>query len=270
VTLVDAGTEPKLLMRLSPKVGLEQRTTQHQEQRLRLTVDGRTAEVTTPPLELDLRTRVTSFADHRIATTTTYEAARVLDGPNTTAAARDAMKAMGQSLVGQTMKCVRTDIGALIRCGHLRITFPDSVKAMGEQLIKGLENDLPGLSMPFPTEAVGVGARWTFSPKPRVFGARSNSRTEVQVTKIVGRRVEATLKQALTFVPGPTKLGDVTGTVESGQLGGGGTIVWNLDALDPLLDSAIEGTLVITAGSGQGAQRLEQFQHQSVRITDRK
>ena len=270
VTLLEAGSQPKILMRLTPKVGFEQRTTQHQEQKLRLTVDGRTAEVSTPPIELDIRTRVTAVANHRVSTTSTYEAARVLDAPGTTAAVKSAMTQTGQSLVGQSINCARTDAGVMIRCSHLHVTFPDAVKKIGDELVKGLENDLPNLSMPFPTEPVGVGARWTFAPKPRVLGLRSTSLSEVKVTRIIGRRVEATLTQSIKFVPGPTKFGDVSGTIESGELAGGGSIVWNLAATDPLLNSALEGTVVITAGSGQGAQRLEQFQHQSIRITERK
>ncbi len=270
VKLLDAGSEPKVLMRLRPKAGFEQRTTQRQEQKLRLTIDGQTIEASPPPLEIDLRTRVTSVTNHRIETTTTYEATRVLDTPGTKPAVKDAMTQMGQSLTGQPVNCVRTDAGVIIRCSHLRIKFPDAIKAMGEELVKGLEDDLPGLSMPFPNEPVGVGARWTFSPKPSASGLRTATLTEVKITRIVGRRVEATLTESVKFVPGPTKFGDVSGTIESGELTGGGSIVWNLDATDPLLDSAVAGNVVITAGSGQGAQRLEQFQSQSVRVSERK
>ncbi|MEY2397038.1 MAG: hypothetical protein QOJ00_212 [Actinomycetota bacterium] len=269
VKLLDAGAGPKLLLRLSPTVGSDNRTTQHQEQAIRITVNGQTISVAPPALELDVRTHVDSVRGHRIRTTSTYDAARVLDAPGTNPDTKAAMSKMVGSLVGQSVTCERTDAAVLIRCSRFHITFPDEIKALADTLTKGLENEQPALAMPFPDEPVGVGAHWTFSPKATLVGLRSEAQTEVTITAINGRRVEAKLTQTVHFVPGVAKVSGVDATVESGELAGGGTVTWNLDSVDALMSATIEGTSVMTAGTGNASQRIEQFQHQSFRVTQR-
>ncbi len=129
-----------------------------------------------------------------------------------------------QLLVGTTIAGTLTPTGALtgltVDTGGKQL--PPVLQAQVSSLTRAFER----IAMPLPTEAVGIGALWTFKQALDQSGMKLNAATTIKVTAITPTGVAITLTSELS---GPDQTVDESGTKVSlaklgGKMRGTGTI----------------------------------------------
>lgn len=270
VTVEDIGAEPRQVLRIASEVGTTQAVTQTQDIGMDIEAAGQSQSMQNPTTEIDITYVVSGVDGDRIEVEGTYDEVRVLETAGadaaTVAATRETMAAFdGASFLG-----TYTDRGSVI---GIEFSGLDAGGALGEpfgamfdQLIDSLSESAESLSVPFPVEAVGVGARWTVESSAELGGLPFEQTSTVEITELDGDRVVGTLEQELRFVEGEAEVFGVTVDVIGGEFTGGGPIEWDLArAVLPYMDSTMVGTAILEA---QG-NRISQDQRTHIVTTPR-
>ena len=159
-----------------------------------------------------------------------------------------------------------TSQGAVVSSEIDGLDLAGGVGQMTEQLAASLADVAESLSMPFPEEAVGAGARWRVETETEIAGIQVAITTTVQLEELTDERAAGTVQQDIEFLPGEVEVFGTMANVVSGDLQGTGTVEWDLvDGIVPRSDITTEGTSVIEA---QGTT-IEQDQRQRIVITSR-
>jgi hypothetical protein len=133
-------------------------------------------------------------------------------------------------------------------------------------MASSLTESVESLSMPFPDEPVGAGARWRIDTETEVAGLPVSITTVIQLDELTDDRAAGTVEQTMRFIPGDVEVMGVAATVVSGELAGGGPIEWDLaGGLVPRSDMTIAGTSVMEANG----MRIEQLQEQRITFRSR-
>ena len=127
-------------------------------------------------------------------------------------------------------------------------SFDDAFGAMLDQMVDSLTEGAESLSMPFPVEAVGVGARWRVESSSELGGLPFEQTSTIEITELDADRLIGTIDQELRFVEGEADVFGLTVNVIGGQFTGGGSIEWDLTgAVLPYLDITTAGTAILEA-----------------------
>ncbi|HKA93278.1 MAG TPA: hypothetical protein VKE97_05710, partial [Acidimicrobiia bacterium] len=157
VELLAPGKAPLEPLRLSPAAGTSQRST--------MTVDFAiqqsgvsSASVQPPPVRATVETSLQSVTpDGNLQVAFSYPAFDVLRGGDATASQRRRIKQAFTGLAGLSGQLTLTPQGVLV---DSTLSVPPNLDPSVSSLVTQLGDQLRTLSIPFPTEAVGVGARW--------------------------------------------------------------------------------------------------------------
>ena len=252
VTVEDIGSEPRQVLRIASEVGATKTVTQIQDIGMDIEAAGQSQSMQNPTTEIDITYTVVGGDGDRIEVEGTYDEVRVLetDGADaaTVATTRETMTAFeGASFLG-----TYTDRGSVIGIEFDGLDLGgvggEPFGAMLDQLIDSLSESAESLSVPFPVEAVGVGARWTVESAAELGGLPFEQTSTVEITELDGDRVVGTIDQVLRFVEGEADVFGVTVDVLGGEFTGGGSIEWDLGAsVLPYLDSTMVGTAILEA-----------------------
>lgn len=210
ITVLDTGAEPRRLLELDVEEG-------HVEQSVMRVTTSTSADVMSAPpvevpMEMPLTTRVTDVAGDRITIESTYGTVTIPRGRGLDAAARAQILQSVRMLDGTTIRLVH-DRSA--RTVSSEVEYGDQA---GSEVVQRLLDDFAAqsgnLSVLFPEEEVGVGARWTADTTLTVGGITSDLTTTYVLTRLTddGYTVGVTSRQ----VPRP-------GTVMGGEVIGGST-----------------------------------------------
>jgi len=261
VELLDAGAEPRQVLRLRVTEGATDATTQRTQITLVQEIGGQRQELAAPTTEIDMDHAVEDVEDDRFTLVGTFGAARVAEGDP--AAVAETERLLGE-LEGAAIALAMTDRGAIVES---RIDgLGDTGNPVFDQLTSSLADQAANLSFPFPEQAVGVGARWSVTTEAEIAGLPMRAQYLVTATRIDDAGVAADLAATLTFVPGPVDLQGVQGEVIEGELTGTGTVTWPLaSGLVPRLALEMSGSATLEAAG----TRLVQQQTQRTEIVDR-
>ncbi len=266
VTVEDTGAEPRRELRLQAEVGDVDRITQRQEVTIEIRAGGQTQAAPSPVTELDVAYVVEDVTDDEITIAGSYEDVRVLETPGTDPAANAQVAELLEGFRSATARTTYTTSGAVRSAEIEGLDLAGSGGAMAEQLADSLIESVESLSMPFPDEAVGVGARWRIETEAEIAGLPVEISTLIELTELTDDRAGGTVTQELRFVPGDVEVFGTPATVISGELSGGGPIEWNLaGGVVPRSDITTSGTTVLEV---QGNQ-IEQSQTQRITISTR-
>jgi hypothetical protein len=256
VTVEDDGEEPRQELRVRRSAGDVDRVTQLQETSLEMAMGGQRQSVTNPPIELDLRYVVDEATDDRIELTGSYEDIRIGEGGDPAAAAqlRGSLDALREATAHTTI----TRRGSILEGRMEGFDMPGLAGEIAEQLTSSMAENAQSLSMPFPVEAVGIGARWRVETATEIGGLPIELTTVIELTELDDERAAGTVEQALRFVPGEVEVFGTQATVVSGELAGIGTIEWDLVAgIVPRSDITTTGTTVLEVSGNRVEQRQE-------------
>lgn len=266
VTVEDPGAEPRREVRLQAEVGDVDAVTQRQEATVEVRAGGQVQSVPSPVTELDVAYAVDEISGDTITAIGTYEDVRVIDAPGTDPAVAAQVSELLSGFLDATATTTYTTGGAVLSAEIDGLDLSGDAAPMAEQLADSLVDSVESLSMPFPDEPVGAGARWRVETKAEIAGLPVEITTVVALGELTDELAAGTIEQTLRFVPGDVDVLGTPATVVSGELRGAGPISWDLvGGIVPRSDLTTEGTTVLEV---QGT-RLEQFQRQRITISAR-
>lgn len=266
VTVEDPGAEPRQRLRLQAEVGDVDRITQRQEMAIEVRSGDQVQSAPSSVTEMDIDYSVDDVTDETITAVGTYEAVRVLDAPGSDPAANAQVAELLEGFRSATARTTYTTRGAVRSAEIDGLALAGAAGPMAEQFAGSLVDSLESLSMPFPEEPVGAGARWRIDTEAVVAGLPVQITTVVVLGEVTDARAVGSVEQTLRFVPGDVDVFGNPATVISGELQGGGPIEWDLaGGLVPRSDITTSGTTVLAV---QGMQ-IEQSQTQRITITAR-
>lgn len=239
VTLVDAGAAPRRVVGLTVEKGHTESST------IELTstteVDFMSAPPTTVPMTVPFTTTVVDATDAEVTTEVAYGRATVTGGGLDKASLAQVRKALAH-LDGVTMRVVQDRTGRVLS----RTTDTGDEAA---DLVERILEDVIGLgfvlAVPFPTEEIGVGARWKVASEVGIGGTRGSVASSYELTALTdgGYTVEAVSTQ--TAEPGDT----LAGKVIDGRSTATGTARGRTGGLGPVLaTSSSKGSTTVEIG----------------------
>lgn len=266
VTVEDPGAEPRRQLRLQAEVGDVDQITQRQEVTIEVRAGGQTQSAPSPVMELDVAYAVEDVTEDTITVAGSYEDVRVLDTPGTDPAANVQIAELLEGFRSATARTTYTTSGAVRSAEIEGLDLEGEGGAMAEQLAGSLIESVESLSMPFPDEAIGAGARWRIETEADIAGLPVEISTVIELIELTDERAAGIVSQELRFVPGDVEVLGTPATVVSGELSGGGPIEWDLaGGVVPRSDITTSGTSVLEV---QGNQ-IEQSQTQRVTLSSR-
>ena len=219
-----------------------------------------------PINEFDLTYTVEAVGDDQFTAAGTYDDVRVLDTPGVDPAVVDEVRSLVQAFLDAEARTTFTTRGGVLEAELDGLELSGPAGAFAEQMADGFLDSAQSLSLPFPAEAIGPGARWRVDTATEVAGLPVEITTVVQLAELTEERAAGTMEQTMRFVPGDVQVMGVPATVISGELSGGGPIEWDLvGGIVPRSDVTISGTAVMEVNG----VRIEQRQQQRVTSTAR-
>jgi hypothetical protein len=266
VTLEDPGQEPRQELRIRVAPGDVDRLTQRQETTIEVRAGDQVQSAPSPITELDLTHTVVEVDGERITAEGTYDDVRVLDSPGADPATVAQVRQLLSGFLDATAHTTYTARGGIIdvRLDGLELEGPGA--AFVDQLAASITDSAESLSVPFPDEPVGAGARWRVDAEVVLAGLPVEVTSTVTLGELTDDRATGSIEQRMRFVPGPVDMFGTAAEVISGELTGGGSIVWDLvGGLTPRSDVSIAGTTVLEVNG----MRIEQRQDQRISIVAR-
>jgi hypothetical protein len=263
VELLDPGAEPRQPLRLQPAATCRQPTRQTFETAYQIGPVGQPPAVSDLQLQSDVTYRCTAVRSDSIAVRARVDAVKVLKADAGTETTNE--QALDR-LVGHDTRLRLDRQGAVQSVARDRAAFPSYLELLGGALSNDLELLMTSAQVPFPREAVGLGARWRVTVDQLEAGFRAHRVTEVTLTGVEGRRLTGTLRTTVTLAKGPVTVPGVppsngTVSVTDGTLTGTGTVSWDLRGVVPALDEVHDGTVHLSLDAAGQHQDLVQVQH---------
>lgn len=266
VTVEDPGAEPRRQLRLQADVGDVDLVTQRQEMAIEVRAGGQVQSAPSSVTEMDIAYAIEEVAEERITALGTYEDVRVLDEPGTDPATNAQMRELLDGFRGATARTTYSTSGAVLSAELDGLDVPGAAGPVMEQFAGSLIESLESLSMPFPDEAVGPGARWRIDTATEIAGLPVEITTVVALSELTDELASGAIDQTLRFVPGDVEVFGTAATVVEGELRGEGSITWDLvSGVVPRSDLTMSGTSVLEVGG----TRIEQTQRQRIAIAAR-
>ena len=266
VTVEEAGAEPRRELRLGIQPGDVDRVTQRQEISIEIRAGDQVQAAPTPITEIDFTHTVEEVADDRVSSVGTYDDVRVLDTPGVDQATLDQTRGLLSGFLTATSSTTSTIRGAVLEARIEGLQLSGELGPLMEQLAASITDSAESMSVPFPVEPVGRGARWRVEADVEIAGLPVQIITTVTLTDLATERAAGTIEQTMRFVPGGANVLGTPLTVVGGELRGGGPIEWDLaGGLLPRSDVTISGTTVLEVDG----TRIEQHQDQRITISAR-
>jgi len=254
--LLQAGSEPRKALRLSPKAGDKQTM----GMTLKIAIQMKMAEMEMPAMKIPAITSDTTAtitdvsAAGDIAFETAVANAAIADDGDTEPQMADAMKASLDSFKNMSGSGKLTSRGITL-ANDLKI--PSGVNPQARQTLDQMQESLERVSTPLPEEAVGPGAKWEAKTTVKSQGMTINQTATYEIVSIDGDRVTlaTTISQtaANQKIANPSLPGMKVEVVKMSSTGGGKTIL-DLTKILPVegtMDIKTAMTMKIPAGGEQ-------------------
>jgi hypothetical protein len=252
IDLLDAGAEPRRELRFRPAVNSQQTMTMT----MGMSMDMSMGEMTMPKMALpkvmltiDLNvTAVDRSGD--IHYTFAYSDIQAIADKDTPPEAFAAMQKGFKSLVGYKGDIVVSDMGTV---KSTKLIAPKNVDPMLKQTLEQLGKSMEQVSTPFPTQMLGVGAKWRVTNSAKVSNIQMNQSSSYEVLKMddLGITIQAKINQSAPSqnfqIPGMDKKTKVK--IKSIASTGEGRYVLRFDSILP-----VEGRLLLNTDSNMSVQ----------------
>ena len=169
VTLVSSGNSPRSPLRLALTEGTVTQATMEFSESIKQSLDGKpTTAVTTPPIQVVLESTVGPVSSEGNAQVSyAYRDVTVVDDGSTSATRRDQLETGLAPLTAVTTSGTVTTRNAFV---DFKTEGTEGLDPSVAQILNQLTDQFSSLSVPFPREAVGTGARWRATTSVRVAG----------------------------------------------------------------------------------------------------
>lgn len=211
VVLVEAGEEPREVLRISPVAGETRVTALTMQQTIE---QSGATQLEIGPIDIRLLTTTTvgepTSAD-AFPVTFSYSDAEVLDSSIGSDAELAAVQDSLESLEDLSGSYMMTTSGAIL---DSQFDVPDSIDPAAGALLEQLSNQADQLVVPFPAEAVGVGARWRAVTSVEVAGIELRQKYTYTLRSRDGTRLEFDIRFVQTAPRGKADLPGVPSNVD--------------------------------------------------------
>ncbi|MDY7104125.1 MAG: hypothetical protein S0880_23320 [Actinomycetota bacterium] len=271
VEVLDAGDEPRQLLDASAELGSEEAVTIRQEQQVEITMGGGVPQtVTNPPVLYDLAYTITDVADDGAMTVETfYEDVRVAETEGVDPTVLAAVEQTVDVFIGATARIVVEPDGTIAAWEAPDIDLSSTPGASAATLLEGFEEQASSLSVPFPAEPVGTGARWETTSESSVGGLDIVTTTTWELRSLSDGEMVLATEVVLEYVPGTYEVEGVEIEVIDGTLTGQGTTTRQPGQVFGLSDMVTEGTVTMELTQGGQTGELVQTIRQTSTMTAR-
>ncbi len=262
IEVLDPGAEPRERLRIDVEEGDEFSASFELRQQIEQEIDGEPSPLEpVPAIREDLLVRVQDVTSKgRVTYTFEVQKVEIVDA---TGVAPELVDELEDDLA--TLSDVEGDATVNARGVFLEsnIDIPDDVPATVRDLLEQLRQQLPSLTVPFPREAVGVGARWRAPLDVTFAGIESENANEYALLEQNGSRlvVGVSVRQRATpqDVDSPSAPEGADVRLESSRFDGSGTVTLDLTTLVPAASTAtLEGRQRFTIEADGDRQTLRQ------------
>ncbi len=245
VKLVEVGAEPRKAMRYAAQVGAEQLANLQMTTELELGATGQKMPTALPKTRMTIGAKVTAVdAAGETHFGLTIAEADLADG------AEVGPTRAGEKLaeVIRGMKGLKGDKVASARGVSHQFTLAAPEGSAGimataalKPVVQGFERAIDQMTVPFPDEPIGVGAKWEVTQKVIEAGMTLDQTTAFEITAVKGAVVSLRFTVTLTAPPGKlesTFAGGMVAEVKSLTGSGEGTIEVDLGKVLPVVMNA--------------------------------
>ncbi|WP_116952645.1 DUF6263 family protein [Jiangella endophytica] len=247
-TVTGAGDEPRTLMELAPTAGDSAAVDMRMTMGTEISVDGQEQPSTpTPPMVMGMALTIDDVTDDEITMTVTYDRVEVEGGDPATQGLLDTM-------VGVTGTVTTTRSGAFVD-GAMDLTGLDPTLAATMQQ---LDSQLANLTVPLPTEPVGLGATWDVATAVDSQGFTFCNTFSYTLTSFDGDAYELAVEMVQQAEPTTIEQGGASVELVEASGSGSGTSAGRLSFPVALAGSSDTGTFIaMAAGDGTDEQTME-------------
>lgn len=246
VELIDAGAEPRHIVRFSPQVGHKQTAEMIIEMQQKMSLGGAqmpSQEIPAQEIPAQKMTIVIEVTDvspeGNISFKFEYTDMEVVADPNNPSPIAANMQKMLEPMIGATGRGVVSNRG-FTQEGEFDV--PDGLNAQLKQMLAGMKDAMNRLSSPVPAEAIGQGAKWRVTQNMVANGMKITQTSTHQIKTIDtnGFDMLVTISQNAKpqeiqnpMLPAGTKL-----KLDSLQSSGSGNATINQSSIFPLASQA--------------------------------
>ncbi len=203
VKLLSAGSEPRQPLRLAPLANTKQTAQMTMKMDMEMSVGGRTHSLPTPPvIQMTMESEVTKVeASGDIHVNFSYLDTEVVAGADTPPEIVNAMREPMKKLAGMKSSAILDNQG---NTKQVNFTLPEDLDSDTKPMMEQLLNSIKQLSLPMPSEPIGMGAKWQFSNSLVVNGMAFNQIVTCEVVELKDNL--ATLKVNIEQQAPPQKM----------------------------------------------------------------
>lgn len=201
VTVLDAGTEPRQPLRVVLEPGAQASITVTTDLAVDQQAAGRTQRIDAPPVRQELSYEVGEVSEEGAEVTITLTAVAVQPaGAGLDAEEVEALDRSLAPLVGLRATGTLTPTGTYV---DLRFRRPAGLDRALIAQLDATQSQLAALAAPLPTEAMGLGGRWTATTTADLAGTTARTATTYEITAIDDDRVSYRATIGSTAEPQP-------------------------------------------------------------------
>jgi hypothetical protein len=190
VKLLEAGAEPRKVLRLHPKPGDKQTVLMTMKMGMEMQMgETQAPAVKLPPMVLTMEATIKDVSpDGDISFDTVISDASVGDEPGAMPQVAEAMKTAMGGVKGLTGKGITSSRGVNKKT---EMQKPAGADAQMVQVMDQMKDTFANLSTPFPEEAVGAGAKWELRKTVKSQGMTISQIETYQLASLEGDRLSA-------------------------------------------------------------------------------
>lgn len=159
IKVIDTGSYPKQVLRFTPIPGSKQTTTMTMEMMANSSINGKSnPDVNIPKMKIDIQTEVNKVDENGdIYAEFIYKNPEVISDGNFSALETEQMRSYLKKIEGFKGTFVSDDRGNI---AEINYDFSENITAADKHSLEYIFNSFQDISFPFPSESLGIGARW--------------------------------------------------------------------------------------------------------------
>ncbi len=275
IKVIDAGQEPRTPMRVKVEAG--QRETMVMTMTMSMDMDmgglGAVPKMDMPPIEMTMPIHVTSVSDTGdFRYEFSLDSVTVKDRPGTPPELVEALRGSMTGIIGLSGSSVVSNRGE-VREATFKV--PENVPPQIKQTMESMQQSMQQIAIPFPEEAVGIGAKWEVTSTLTQVGGINM--TQVSAYEITARDGDTlTLNNGIQqnaphqVMKAPGIPATATVTLQSMKSKGGGTTSFDLGHVVPVKgDITLNSAMQMSVEAGGPTQNMSMKMDLQLDITSR-
>jgi hypothetical protein len=262
VELLDAGSEPRTVLRYTPRPGQREVMVMLIRMGMSLDMEGRQMpDSPIPAMRMTMELEVREVAENGdIAYDLRLTKAEALDAPDldrgVLESAREALGAL-EGLRGRALVTARGETK------EAEFSIPPGAPEQSAAMLRDMERSMTQFSTAFPEEPVGEGARWEATTRPTFQGMKIEQRLRYELKEMRGEEIVLGVRTRMTADPQPITGGEILEYAGSGE----GTVRSRLTRLVPTSEISADVKARMRIGEGPRASELKQRVRMTMKIT---